>query len=163
MKKEKKRVLFVTQAAAIAAMYVVLTEIATLMGLSSGAVQIRFSEALTVLPFFTPSAIPGLFIGCLISNLLAGAVIWDVIFGSLATLLAACATYLIRRAHPVLASLPPIVANTVVVPLVLRFAYGLEDAWYILAGGVFLGELISCGIFGTILLYALKSRNIFKR
>lgn len=163
MKKEKKRVLFITQAAAIAAMYVVLTEIATLMRLSSGAVQIRFSEALTVLPFFTPSAIPGLFIGCLVSNLLAGAVIWDVIFGSLATLLAACVTYLIRRAHPVLASLPPIVANTVVVPLVLRFAYGLEDAWYILAGGVFLGELISCGVFGTILLYALKLRNIFKR
>lgn len=162
MKKEKKRILFITQAAAIAAMYVVLTEIATLMGLSSGAVQIRFSEALTILPFFTPAAIPGLFIGCVISNLLAGAVIWDVIFGSLATLCAAFVTYLIRRAHPVLASIPPIVANTAVVPLVLRFAYGIDDAWYILAGGVFLGEIISCGVLGTLLLYALRSRGIFK-
>lgn len=163
MKTEKKRVLFITQAAAVAAMYVVLTEIATLMGLSSGAVQVRFSEALTILPYFIPSAIPGLFIGCIISNLLAGAVIWDVIFGSLATLAAACVTYLIRRAHPILASVPPIVANTVVVPIVLRLAYGVDDAWYILVGGVLAGEVISCGILGTMLLYALKSRNLFKR
>lgn len=163
MKTEKKRILFITQAAAIAAMYVVLTWLCSLVGLSSMAIQVRISEALTILPFFTPAAIPGLFIGCIISNIIAEAVVWDVIFGSLATLVAACITYLLRKAHPVLAPIPPIVANTVVVPIVLRYAYHLEDSWIVLVGGVFAGEVISCGVLGLILLYALKARKIFNK
>ena len=84
-----KKVLFAVQAAMIAALYVVLTYITNLLGLASGTIQVRFSEALCILPVFTPAAIPGLFIGCLISNLITGGIIWDIIFGSIATLLGA--------------------------------------------------------------------------
>ena len=80
----KKKVFFITQAAAIAALYTVLTLTAGAFGLANGAIQLRISEALTILPFFTPAAIPGLFIGCVVSNILTGCVIWDIIFGSLA-------------------------------------------------------------------------------
>ena len=82
-----KKVLFLTQAAVIAAIYVVLTIFISAFNLASGAIQVRISEALTILPFFTPAAIPGLAIGCLLSNLLTGAAVYDVVFGSLATLL----------------------------------------------------------------------------
>ena len=161
MKNSKKRVMIITQGAVIAALYVVLTTFVSAFNLASGAIQVRISEALTVLPFFTPAAIPGLFIGCIISNIIAGGVIWDVIFGSLATLIGAFFTYLIRKGPEWLAPIPPIVANTLIIPFVLRFAYGLEDAWWILFGGLFVGEFISCGVLGMILLYALKSRRLF--
>lgn len=87
-----KKVLFITQGAVIAAIYVVLTYIVSLLGLTNGVIQVRLSEALTILPVFTPAAIPGLVVGCVISNILTGAVIWDVIFGSLATLIGAVGT-----------------------------------------------------------------------
>lgn len=77
------------QAALIAAMYVVLTWVANLLRLANGVIQVRFSEALTILPFFTPAAIPGLFVGCIISNTITGSAIWDILFGSLATLIGA--------------------------------------------------------------------------
>ena len=157
----KKRILFITQGAVIAAMYVVLTTFVAAFDLASGAIQVRISEALTILPFFTPAAIPGLFIGCVISNIIAGGVIWDVIFGSLATLIAAIVTYLIRKGPAWLAPIPPILSNTLIVPFVLRFAYGFGDAWWILFGGVFVGEVISCGVIGMILLFAVRSRRIF--
>lgn len=89
-----KKVLFLTQAAVIAAIYVVLTIFISAFNLASGAIQVRISEALTILPFFTPAAIPGLAIGCLLSNLLTGAAVYDVVFGSLATLLGAVGTSL---------------------------------------------------------------------
>ena len=92
-----KKVLFLTQAAVIAAIYVVLTIFISAFNLASGAIQVRISEALTILPFFTPAAIPGLAIGCLLSNLLTGAAVYDVVFGSLATLLGAVGTYLLRK------------------------------------------------------------------
>lgn len=161
MKNQKKRVLFITQGAVIAALYVVLTTFVAAFDLASGAIQVRISEALTVLAYFTPAAIPGLFIGCVISNVIAGGVIWDVIFGSLATLVAACVTYLLRKGPAWLAPIPPILANTAIVPFVLRLAYGIEDAWWILFGGVFVGEVISCGVLGLILLYAIKARRLF--
>ena len=88
-----KHVLHMVQAALIAAMYVVLTWVANLLGLANGAIQVRFSEALTILPFFTPAAIPGLFVGCIISNTITGAAVWDILFGSLATLIGAFFTY----------------------------------------------------------------------
>ena len=91
--------------------------------LASGAIQVRVSEALTILPYFTPAGIPGLFIGCLLSNLLTGATVYDVVFGSLATLLGAVGTYLLRR-HKFLCTLAPVAANMLIIPFVLRYGYG---------------------------------------
>ena len=120
-----KKVLFVAQAALIAAIYVVLTYFVSAFHLASGAIQVRISEALTILPFFTPAAIPGLAIGCLLSNLLTGCLPMDVVFGSLATLIGAVGSYLLRR-YKWLVPLPPVVAKTVIVPYVLAYVYGAE-------------------------------------
>ncbi len=155
-------VLFTVQAALIAALYVVLTLIANSLGLANYPVQIRFSEALTVLPFFTPAAIPGLFAGCLLSNLLTGCMLWDVVFGSIATLLGALGTYLMRK-NKWLAPLPPIAANTLIVPFVLTYVYRFEGSvpYFMLTVGA--GEVISCGILGMLLLLVLQkyARHIF--
>lgn len=147
-----------TTAATIAALYVVLTFLSNALGLASGAIQIRISEALCILPVFTPAAIYGLFIGCLISNIMCGCVIWDIIFGSLATLLGAIFTYLLRK-HKKLAFIPPILSNTLIIPFVLKFAYGLPDGiWYFMLT-IGIGEIISCGILGMILLRFIKKYN----
>ena len=157
MKKTKT----MTQAALIAALYVVLTFVANAMGLASGAIQIRLSEALTILPCFTPAAIPGLFIGCLISNILVGSVIWDIVFGSLATLIGAIGTHYLRK-HKWLSPLPPIISNAVIVPFVLVYAYGVQDALPFIAFTVGMGEVISAGVLGMILLKSLeKHKDIF--
>lgn len=150
-----KKVNFMCQAAVIAAIYVVLTFIANAFGLASGVIQIRLSEALTILPFFTSAAIPGLAIGCLLSNWLTGCVIWDILFGTLATLLGALGSYALRK-HQWLVPIPPIVANTVIVPYVLRYAYGAEDALPFMMGTVGIGEILSCYVLGILLLLALK-------
>lgn len=156
-----KKVLFIVQAAMIAAIYVVLTYFINAFNLASGAIQIRVSEALTVLPYFTPAGIPGLSLGCLLSNLLIGAPVYDVVFGSLATLLGAIGTYLLRR-HKFLCTLSPVVANILIIPFVLRYGYGLtmEFAGYDLSIPFYMltvgaGEIICCCIMGTILLNAL--------
>ena len=117
------KVAFITQAAAIAALYVVLVILFNYC--SFGPIQFRIAEALTILPYFTPAAIPGLFVDCLLSNILGGAAIWDIIFGSIATLIGAIGTYVLRK-NKWLAPLPPIIANTVIVPFVLKYAYGSE-------------------------------------
>jgi len=158
---KQKNVLIMTQAAMIAALYVILTFLANTLGLASGAVQIRISEALTILPFFTPAAIPGLFIGCILSNTLTGCVPMDIIFGSLATLLGAFGTYFLRK-QKWLAAIPPIAANTLIVPFVLKYAYGIEPLWFSFVT-VFIGELISCGILGMVLLLSLQknAKKIF--
>lgn len=142
------------QAAMIAAIYVVLTFIANAFGLANYAVQVRFSEALTILPYFTPAAIPGLFIGCLLSNILTGCALPDIIFGTLATLVGAILTYRLRK-FKWLAPVPPIVANAIVVPIVLLYAYGISPLWLSFIT-VTAGEIISCGILGMILLFALE-------
>ena len=111
-----KKTTFITQGAVIAAIYVVLVFVFDYW--SFGPIQFRVAEALTILPVFTPAAVPGLFIGCLIANITGGAVIWDIVFGSLATLIGAVGTYMLRK-HPWAAPLPPILANTVIVPFVL--------------------------------------------
>ena len=162
---KNKKALYITQAAMIAAIYVVLTYIVNMTGLASGVIQIRLSEALCVLPAFMPAAVPGLFIGCLISNLICGAVIWDVIFGSLATLIGAVITYLLRKKSKWLLPVPAIVSNTVIIPLVLTYAYGVPDAIWFSAITVFLGKFISCGILGMLLYHSQNNphiRSIFK-
>ena len=156
------KIKYLAQAGIIAALYVVFTLIANAAGLASGVIQVRISEALTVLPFFTPAAIPGLFIGCLLSNILGGCVIWDIIFGSLATLLGALGTYAIRKKLPDwCAAIPPIIANTLIVPFVLSYAYEVPDSIPFLMLTVGAGEVISCGILGILLLKLLKPhRNV---
>lgn len=152
---------YITKAAFIAALYVVLTELSAQFGLSgTNVVQFRISEALTILPFFTSAAIPGLVIGCFLSNILTGAVIWDVIFGTVATLIGAVLTYALRK-YKWLAPIPPILANTIIVPFVLRYAYGFTDAWWFMALTVFAGEFVCCGILGMLLLFALNKRPAF--
>lgn len=138
-----KKAIYITQSGIIAALYVVLTYISAALSLSSGAIQVRFSEALCILPVFTPAAVPGLFLGCLIANALSGCIIWDVIFGSLATLLGALGTYALRK-KKWLAFLPPILCNTIVVPLVLAYFYHIEESLPILFLTVGIGEVISC-------------------
>ena len=165
MKKTNTRL--ITMGAAIAALYVVLTLIANAFGLANYAIQVRFSEALTILPYFTPVAIPGLFAGCIISNILTGAMPLDVIFGSLATLIGAIGTNILKKKLPKikwLAPLPPIIANTIVVPFVLAYVYKFDGSipYFMLTVGI--GEVISCGILGMILLFSLekyKSRLFF--
>lgn len=155
-----KKINFLTQAAMIAALYVVLTLAINAFGLASGAIQVRVSEALTILPYFTPAAIPGLFIGCLLSNTITGCALFDIIFGSIATLLGAVGTYLLRR-HKWLAPVPPIIANTIIVPFVLSYVYGTPGTIPYLMLTVGIGEVISCGVLGMVLLFALnKYRTI---
>lgn len=151
---------YLTQGAIIAALYVVLTFIANALGLANGVIQVRFSEALTILPFFTPAGIPGLTIGCLLSNILTGCSIFDIIFGTLATFIGAVFTYLLRK-HKFLAPIPPIVANVLIIPPVLKIAYGAADSLPFLMATVGIGEVISCGVLGMLLLFALnKQRNV---
>ena len=144
-----------TQGALIAALYVAFSFIAYSFGLSGNAVvQMRLSEMLTVLPAFMPAAIPGLAIGCLLTNLLTGCAVWDVLFGTLATLLGAIGTFLLRK-NKWLAPLPPILANTMILPPVLATVYGgATIPVFILTVG--LGEIVCCGILGEILVFFMK-------
>lgn len=148
--------------AAIAAVYVVLTMV--FAPISFGPIQFRISEVLCILPFFTPAAVPGLFIGCLLSNLLCGAAPLDIIFGSLATLMGAAGSYALRR-NRLLVCLPPIVANTLIIPWVLRFAYGSEDMIWFAMITVGIGEILAIGVLGNGLLVLLNRyrRVVFGR
>ena len=150
---------FIAEGAMIAAAYVVLTLFINAFDLASGAVQVRISEALTILPAFTPSAVPGLFIGCILANLMGGNHILDVVFGSLATLLGALGTRKLRNAHPLLAPVPPIIANTLIVPFVLRYAYGIPGSIPLMMLTVGIGEVLSCGVLGMLLYFALYKRR----
>lgn len=157
-----KKVQFLTHAAMIAAIYVVVTVL--FAPFSFGEIQVRVAEALTILPYFTPAAVPGLFVGCIIGNIIGGAILPDIIFGSMATLIGAYITYLLRGKSKYLAPLPPIIANTIVVPYVLHYAYGINLPIPLMMLTVGIGEIISCGFFGMIILTALQKHNhkIFK-
>ena len=148
------KVLFMAQAAMISAIYIVITVV--FAPISFGYMQVRISEMLTILPFFTPAAIPGLFIGALLANLFAGAVLIDVVFGSLATLIAACFTYLLRKKSKYLAPVPPIVVNALIIPFVLRYGYGVLLPIPLMMATVGVGQIIACGVLGIILLKVLE-------
>ncbi len=150
---QNKKVAFIAQAAMIAALYVVLTMV--FASFSFREIQVRVSEALTILPAFTPAAVPGLFIGCLLANLLGGAAVPDVIFGSLATLIGAFFTWKLRNKHPFLAPVPPILSNMLIIPFVLRYAYGVPMAIPLMMLTVGFGEVLSCGVLGMLLYLSL--------
>lgn len=154
MRNTSQKSSFMTHAAMIAAIYVVLTYI--FAPISFGDIQVRIAEALTILPIFTPAAIPGLFVGCLIGNITGGAILPDIIFGSLATLIGAVFTYLLRKKSQFLCVLPPIISNIVIVPLVLKLGYGINLPLPFLMLTIGIGEVISCGVLGLILYYALR-------
>jgi len=151
---------FIAQAGIIAALYAAITVL--LAPISYGPVQVRVSEALTILPFITPAAIPGLFLGCVVANLYGGLGLYDIIGGSICTLLAACFTYLLSRTkRPVLAPLPPVLINALGVSLYLHFLFDLPylvTVFYIAAG-----EIIACYFLGYPLLkFILRREKVLK-
>lgn len=163
VKRAGKTALFLTRGAIIAAMYIALTHLANAFGLASGVIQVRISEAMAILPLFFPEAIAGLTLGCFIANLTTGAVVWDIIFGSFATLLGAVGAYLMRNIPEKiksLATLPTIISNTVIVPFVLIYAYGAEGGYPLFLLTVFVGEVISAGILGSLLYYSLRKFDL---
>jgi uncharacterized membrane protein len=162
----KRIALYLAQGGLIAAMYVLLTMLVNAVGLASQPIQLRLSEALCILPVFTPAAIPGLFIGCLLANLISGCMWQDVLFGSLATLVGAVVTYLIGKIamqHPHMcawvAGVPAVVANTLVVPPVLKLVYGISDSIWYLYLTVCAGEILSAWLLGGLLFLALYKRK----
>ncbi len=150
---KKTNVVFLTQAALIAAVYVVLCMV--FAPISYGEIQVRIAEALVILPYFTPAAIPGLFVGCLLSNMVGGSVLLDVAFGSIATLLGAIGSYYLRRSR-ILVLFPPIIANTLIVPYVLYFGYGVNLPIPFMMLTVGIGEVIAVAGLGSVLLRALE-------
>ena len=148
-----KNIKFLTTAGVIAALYAALT---ILIPGGSGVIQVRVSEIMTVLPFFTPAAIPGLFVGCLISNFVVGAGIVDLIFGSMATLIAAYLTYKMPKKY--FAPLPPVVVNALIVGAELAFIYKVPLFSTIFFVGV--GELIACYALGYPFLLALEKYKV---
>ncbi len=160
----KGKTLFLTRSALIAALYVALTCISGALGLASGVIQIRISEALCVLPALMPSATFGVTLGCLIYNVFFSGNPLDMIFGTLATLLGALGATLFKK-KPYLASIPTILSNILIIPFVI--ALGTSDGslasvpFYMLTIGI--GEVTACGIFGSVLIGALKKHKFFRR
>lgn len=152
---KNKSLRYLTQGAIIAALYVVFTYVASFLGLASGVIQFRLSEALCIMACFTPAAIPGLYIGCLLANILTGAIVWDILLGPVATLIGAVGTWLLRR-NLYLAVLPPIAANVLIVPMVLKYAYMAEEAVPYLMLTVGVGEVVTCGVLGVLLYYVVR-------
>lgn len=147
------RTRFLIQAAIIAAVYAVLT--IALMPFSYGVMQVRVSEALTILPFFTPAAIPGLFVGCLISNIIGPYGLVDIVLGSLASLIAAVGSYALRR-YPILVPLPPVIANAIIVGWMLKVVYAVPLPLTACILWVGLGQVIACYGIGYPLLRGLR-------
>lgn len=163
MKSTLKQTLCLTRGALIAALYVVMTLLASMLGLSSGVIQLRFSEALCILPLFLPEAIPGLFVGCMLSNFLSGGVFWDVLFGSIATLIGAIGARMMKNLPEKFkwaATIPTVLSNVIIVPFVLIYAYGAPDSFLFLALTVGIGEIICAGFGGSALYYVLKNSKI---
>ena len=150
------RILFIVQAGVIAALYVALTHLSNLMGLASGVIQVRISEAFCILTFFTPAAIPGMTIGCFLANLTTGCLWADILLGSLASFLGALCGWLLRKISVWLVPIPTVLANAIIVPFVLKYAYGVEDAWWFMVITVSAGEIIAAYVLGMILYFSLR-------
>lgn len=155
-KKQQTRLL--CHAAIIASLYIAFTYVTAILGLASGAIQLRLSEAMCILAAFTPAAIPGLTLGCLISNLVTGCLPTDILFGTLATLIGAIGGRLLRKS-PYFVPIPTVLANTLIVPLVLAFAYRVEEGLPFLFLSVGIGELLSAYLLGVLLYLPLKKNQ----
>ena len=163
MQKNKKHIRRLCEAALIAAIYVILTYLCAAVGMSSGAIQLRFSEALCILAIFTPAAVPGMALGCFMANLLTGCALWDIVFGSLASLIGVIGCRALRK-FPYIAPVPYALANMVIVPFVVKLVYAAPEALPLIFLTVGTGEVISVFGFGIPLYLALKkhSGRIFK-
>ena len=161
--KTHAKTVFICRGAIIAAAYVVLTYLAHLFGLDAGAIQVRVSEMLCILPMFTTAAIPGLYLGCLLANLLTGAVWLDVLVGPLATAIGALGAYAFRR-YKWLAPIPTVLANALTVPFVLAYGYGVEQAIPFMMLTVGAGEIISAYALGMVFYFSIHKQadRIFK-
>ena len=147
--------------AIIAALYVVIT--VAFAPISFSYIQIRISEALTILPLFTDAAVPGLFIGCILANLLGGGIPLDIIFGSIATLIGAALARKVSY-NRWLVPIPSIISNALIIPLILKFGYGIDLPYILLVGYMVIGEFISCFVLGELLAAALlKYRKYLDR
>ena len=155
--KRNSKIIFLCQGAIIAAIYIVLTYVAHMFGLDAGVIQIRLSEMLCILPMFTTAAIPGLYLGCLLANLLTGAVWLDILVGPVATLIGALGTYALRK-YKWLAPIPPILSNAIIVPFVLAYGYGMEQAIPLMMLTVGAGEILSIYLLGMIFYHAIQKR-----
>ncbi len=153
----KKSLVYMARAAIIASLYFALS--VALSAISFGPVQFRISEILVLLPIIFPEAIPGLAIGCFFTNFFFSPFgVFDMVFGTLATLIGALGTYFLRR-HPLLATLPPIVANTLFVPLI----FVLNDAstiYYISMFEILASQIVTCVVLGLPFTFALKKAMI---
>ena len=163
MQKNKKRVRFLCEAALIAAIYVILTYFCAAVGMSSGAIQLRFSEALCIFGLFTPAALPGVALGCFMAILLTGCALWDIVFGSLASLIGMVGVIALKK-FPYLALVPYALANMIIVPFVVKLVYGAPEALPLIFLTVGIGEIISVFGFGIPLYLVLKKHKnvIFK-
>ncbi len=166
MSSHKERLRYIVTAALIAAIYAALTYLGSFAGLSYGPIQVRFSEALTILPVFTSAAIPGLTVGCFIANIGSFNVL-DMVFGTLATLIAALLTYWLKKVRlggvPFLAPLPPVLVNAIIIGLEISIFAPEGFTPYLLlisALGVGGGQLIACYGLGLPLYFALRNKKI---
>jgi uncharacterized membrane protein len=165
----RKNTRFLVYSAIIAALYIALTHAQNLLlpGSATMAIQFRASEALCVLAYFTPAAIPGLTIGCLLFNLTSGAMALDFIIGSLASCLAALAMWLCRKVcvkgYPLLGMLMPALFNGLLVGWELSVLLGLPGGFCLNALYVAIGEAAVLLTLGSAVYYALKSRGLDKR
>ncbi len=165
---KKKTTLYITQAAVIAALYVALTYVSNALGLAYNAIQFRLSEVLTVLPVFTPAAIPGLAIGCIIANISSPFGVADIICGSVATLSAAVVTRLCRnvtlKGVPVLSTIPPVLFNAVIIGLeIWFFSERTPEIFFVSALEIAAGQLIMCVAAGIPFMQAVRKTRVFDR
>ena len=156
MKDSRETVYLIAYGAVIAAIYVALTMV--FQPISFGPIQFRISEALCILPVFTAAAVPGVSVGCFLANLLCGAAPMDIVFGTIATLIGAVGTRMLKD-KGWLACVPPIVSNALIIPWVLRFAYGAEDLIPFMIVTVAIGEVLAVGVLGNLLRAVLEPRK----
>ncbi len=157
--KNRKFIHTLTRSSAVAAVYIALTMFSAVFGLSSGAIQLRLSESICLIPLLMPEAVPGLFVGCFISNLVSGAHILDTIFGSFATLIGAYLgreVFLKFKTPYWVSTLPTLISNMIIIPALLVFTYGSEGSYLYFLITVGIGEFITASLLGTFIFSRLK-------
>ncbi len=158
---KRSNTLFITRAALVAAFYVLLGIISHTFALDSGAVQLRLSEALCVLPAISGSYVVGVTVGCFLFNTLFSGSIIDMIFGTLATLIGALLATLFKK-HKYLAFIPTVISNALIIPLVICYGTmgGSLSALPVMVLSIAAGEILSCGVIGNLILRTAEARKL---